>query len=241
MTFGSVFGRTFSPTFKPHSQAAVASSTDWWLQGGISASNAIVVYQPKGAANYNASLINLANSGTYNAVAFSTAPTFDTSYGWYYNNNQYMYTPFQGQDGNKYSVIIRFTDSRSDTYGWLFGGRTSANNNRFSLMTSMNTDDHGYEINSIRTTYGARVSGGVLCNASGKLYLDGSYETGDEVALDYETVRLGIGCQNYGTGTADDAAQPANGFIGKIQALAIYDIALSPTQVAALTTAMNAL
>ena len=32
MTFGSVFGRTFSPTFKPHSQAVVSGVNDGLLR-----------------------------------------------------------------------------------------------------------------------------------------------------------------------------------------------------------------
>jgi len=46
MTFSSSFGRTFSPTFQPKSQAV---SGGWWLAGGIPTSNCIAAYQSKGA------------------------------------------------------------------------------------------------------------------------------------------------------------------------------------------------
>ncbi len=44
----------------------------WWLAGGIPAENCIAAYQPKGAASYAASKVNLANPGTYDAYEGTT-------------------------------------------------------------------------------------------------------------------------------------------------------------------------
>ena len=46
------------------SGVAVATS-NWWVVAGRTC---VVAYQPKGAATYAASLVNLANPGTYDAV-----------------------------------------------------------------------------------------------------------------------------------------------------------------------------
>ena len=61
MAFASNFGRILSPTFQPNSQAKKAGG--WWdLNGTIT--SCIAAYQPKGAASYAASKVNLANPGT---------------------------------------------------------------------------------------------------------------------------------------------------------------------------------
>jgi hypothetical protein len=54
----------------------------WWLSGSIPAANCIAAYQPKGAASYAASKVNLANPGTYNATDGAAFPSWDTAVGW---------------------------------------------------------------------------------------------------------------------------------------------------------------
>lgn len=76
MTFGSVFGRTFSPTFQPSSQAA--SDTWWDLNGTIT--SCVAAYQPKGAASYAASLVDLSGNG--NDATEVAAPGWDSTNGW---------------------------------------------------------------------------------------------------------------------------------------------------------------
>lgn len=99
-----------------------AAGTSWWLAGGIAAANCIAAYQPKGAADYAASLVNLANPGTYNAFA-GADPTWGATDGWIGAGASYLRTGFSLAAG--YSFIIRYADL---TGGAICGGSTSGGN-----------------------------------------------------------------------------------------------------------------
>ncbi|MBN1261077.1 MAG: hypothetical protein JXB35_10390 [Anaerolineae bacterium] len=55
-----------------------AAATPWWLADG---ETPLIAYQPKGAASKAASLINLANPGTYNGVEIGSL-VWDAASGW---------------------------------------------------------------------------------------------------------------------------------------------------------------
>lgn len=68
----------------PRSAAAAAG---WWEVAG---KTCVAAYQPKGAASYAASKINLANPGTYDASE-GVLPTWATETGWTFNGTtQYL-------------------------------------------------------------------------------------------------------------------------------------------------------
>ncbi len=218
----------------------IATGEDWWLVGGISALYCVAAYQPKGAASYATSLVNLANPGTYDAYKGDLyEPTWDAINGWDFSDyveRNGLATGIYPTSGNKYTYIIKFTNGRVDNYGIAIGSRTGSNSIR--IFQSMNVDDHAFYINATGYSTDARVVNGVLANASGKGYLDGSYETGSEAALSANLCMIAIGAQNYqASGTAGFTCY--NSCMAKVQACAIYNTELSAAHISALTTAMN--
>ncbi len=93
---------------------AAVNDKPWWLAGGIPQSACVAAYQPKGAASYAASLVNLANPGTYNAAA-GNAPDWDASNGWMFvkANSNYLKTNINPVDG--WSVTVRYSNYVSNT------------------------------------------------------------------------------------------------------------------------------
>jgi hypothetical protein len=98
-------------------------SADWWLAGGIPATNCVAAYQAKGAESYAASLVNLANSGTYNLNDKGThAPNWDGVNGWVFNAiDQYFFT---GMTANLIeSFAIRLTISSISLYSGIINSQ----------------------------------------------------------------------------------------------------------------------
>ena len=84
----------------------------WWLAGGVSASNAVAAYQPKGAASLSASYSNLANPGT-NDAAPGVAPTFASETGWTFTStSQYLLTGLSPVT-RSWSMLIRLKTGSS--------------------------------------------------------------------------------------------------------------------------------
>ncbi len=119
MAFASNFGRILSPTFHPNSQAKKAG--DWWLAGGIDPDDCIAAYQPKGAASYAASKVNLANSGTHDLSDGTAYPSWDASKGWTFTkaNSQYLISDINPAAGN--STIVRVANVNKYS-GIIYGG-----------------------------------------------------------------------------------------------------------------------
>lgn len=65
----------------------VGGAVNWWEAGG--ATGCVAAYQAKGAASYAASLVNLANPGTYN-LASGVAPDFNSASGWTFDTSRYL-------------------------------------------------------------------------------------------------------------------------------------------------------
>jgi hypothetical protein len=107
-------------------QSAAAASA-WWLSGGISAANCVAAYQAKGAASYAASLVNLAQPGTYDLTEGNGAVTWDATNGWraFATGSKYFHTGFSNNSNNQFSALVRFANAPSGLY-CLFGGDSSA-------------------------------------------------------------------------------------------------------------------
>ena len=240
MTFGSVFGRTFSPTFQPKSQA-VAAAGGWWLSGGIAAADCIVAYQPKGAASYAASKVNLANPGTYDGTD-GNAPTWDAVNGWTFDgSDDSIITGYKPTGTQVQSVIIRFSDFGGDYNDKPLVGYWGGENAKSIFVNPRNrkTGKRAFIcVDSPVVQGGTRMASGVVAvcgdGTDSKVYADGSFdysETQGEYNLaSYSEASVTIGSLNGSTQYAP----------GKVQAFAIYDIDIS-SYVSALTTAMNAL
>jgi hypothetical protein len=79
--------------------------TDWWLNGGILVADCVGAYQAIGAASYNASLVNLANPGTYDLTEPLSAVGWNATDGWVGDGTNYLETGI-----NPYldwSIIVR--------------------------------------------------------------------------------------------------------------------------------------
>ena len=232
MTFSPSFGRIFSPSFKPNSlDGAVA--IPWYLSGGIAAANCIAAYQPKGAADYAASKVNLANPGTKNAVDGAAYPTWDATNGWIFNGStQYLSSGVVPVNNQGWSMIVRFSEytSGDDTVCGMYedaGGVRTFNIGRNGGLT--------YFRNGGAVSYVLSLALGVLAIAGSKGYQNGSFATDIPSATGTINQPVYIGANAYNGGAV------TNKFDGNIQALAIYNTVLTATQVGLLTTAMAAL
>lgn len=231
MTFGSTFGRVFSPTFQPKSQAAAAASS-WWLAGGIAAANCIAAYQPKGAASYAASKVNLANPGTYDATDGDAYPTWDAS-GWagVGASSQFLRTGVIPKIN--YSFIIRY-ETNSAYAGYALASGTFYSS---SLGAAPKwTDNKCYFNNGGYFGYSTPTLTGTMATSGSSCYLNGAY-IGLTNAAFTGTSSLDV----YIFATHNTGTVAASFWTGKIHALAIYDVSLDATQIGLLTTAINAL
>lgn len=230
MAFASNFGRILSPTFQPNSQAKKAGG--WWLAGGIDPDDCVAAYQPKGAASYAASKVNLANPGTYDASE-GKAPAWDTSTGWTGGDSAYLNCGFCPPSGDEsWSLIVRFTGNPTNI--WMDNhyllGSDSGYNRGFGIS------GRGYGKLDFRNggsyTSGV-VASGIACVAGLNAYLNGN-DIGDLSSAEYY----------YDTGLrffANYKSTPDIFWPGTIQAAAVYNVTLTSTQVANLSTAMAAL
>ena len=200
---------------------AAAAAVSWWLSGGISAANAIAVYQPKGAASLAASYINLANPGTYNAAP-GVAPTWASGTGWTFNGStQYLSTGLNQADNM--TVLIRVSDWAS---GSCFGSR--GNPRLFFTYFSALVMRYHWGENSLDATYRAS---GVYALAKNIAYYNGATDGTVSGTFDFSLFHpMYIGAFDR-SNSADDFAS------AKIQALAIYDTPLTAPQVLAVSTA----
>lgn len=227
MTFSSSFGRVFSPTFQPSSQAAAGGG--WWdLNGTIT--SCVAAYQPKGAASLAASYDNLTGNATYDATE-GTAPTWDSTNGWKFAgaSSQYLITGVTPASG--YSLIVRYSNGNTgagESQSLAGYHKTGA---RFRVDWKDGTT-RIWASGGYKTDYGAVATSGVMCVAGQTGYFDGSSKV---TAIDAWTASadsvIWIGATNglerYTT--------------CYIQAVAIYNDTLTSTQVSLLTTAMAAL
>ena len=94
--------------------APAAAAVPWWLTGGISAANCIAAYQPKGAADYAASKVNLAKPGTYDAADGTAYPTWSAAAGWIAATTGYLTTGITVSTNTSWSFIARYAGATSD-------------------------------------------------------------------------------------------------------------------------------
>lgn len=234
MTFGSTFGRVFSPTFQPKSQAAAAAS-GWWLAGGIAAADCVAAYQPKGAASYAASLVDLTGNG--HDATEGTTPDWASGTGWTFDatNSEYLKTDVilnNYSTETSYLLKVFFTNdgfaigsyhASSNRYGW--AGRTDGLGGTW----------YNGQLYGLSGVIGFSSSYHVVGNAGDTAYLDktakGTTNNGDR-NNDYPFY---IGARNYTNSSIDSY------FSGIIVALAVYSSVLTSEQVSAVTDAMNAI
>ena len=79
MSFSPTFGRIFSPSFKPNSLAVPVVADGWWNLDGI-LNSCVGAWQPKGAKNSGASLLDISGNGNNASVLLDI--TWDVDDGW---------------------------------------------------------------------------------------------------------------------------------------------------------------
>lgn len=206
------------------------ADTPWWLSGGVSAANAIAVYQPKGAASLAASYVNLANPGTYNAAP-GTAPTFDAGTGWTFDGStQYLTTGVPMNGSGDFSALLRV--SGVSDVGQAFG------HGSFGFRPSLN-GSLAYYVNGGGVSKAPIVSNGVMA------VTDYAYRNGiSEGLAQLSTLWSGTFYPHIGASNsvATSATGEANVFFpGSIIALAVYSGLLTAPQVLAISNAMSLL
>ena len=92
------------------------SDANWWQSGG--ASGCVAAYQAKGAANYAASLVNLANPGTLD-LTIAVAPSWTAAAGW---TTYCAFDELTYLDGGDFTVFWRGSVLASDTTPEFLGG-----------------------------------------------------------------------------------------------------------------------
>lgn len=207
-------------------QGRGGAAAQWWLSGGVSAANAIAVYQPKGAASLAASYTNLANPGTYTAAP-GVAPTFDAATGWTFNGSSQYLTTGVNPSGS-WSMLLRMANAPAATR-YIAG--VSATNQAFFFL---NVATAVLFYNNTAATGGINKTGApgadVLAIAGVNAYRNGSVVSGTMPGTAQATAAVEIG-RVAGT----------NFYSGDILAFALYDTTLSAAQVAAISAAMAAL
>jgi hypothetical protein len=214
----------------------VPTGSDWWVAGG--APTPWAAYQPKGAASFAASLIDLTGNGN-NAgdPGGANTPDWDAVNGWDFDAtaSEYLTTAFVPGDDNTQSVIVQFTGA-SVNGGMLAGARHDSDSQVYLGPRKGGSDDREYA-NAGAVTAGARVASGNMAVAGNRGYYNGIAEG---AAMGAWVGGIALVPLHIGRLNRDDAA-PGNYFTGYIQALVIYDSTITAAQVLAVATAMAAL
>lgn len=213
-------------------------SGGWWdLDGTLT--SCVAAYQAKGAADYAASKVNLVNPATYGLTDGSYYPTWSNT-GWAFLSNttwtRYLVTTLTPT--SSWTIIARYSNTTASSKSHIIGTKSddgkmfsmairswlSAANNHFFQATATANDAHN-------------VDHGVIALAGIYGYHDGTLEVtlADSQFVSYQYPFFIGTFNNMGTILA------GNGIESVVAAVAFYNTTLTGTQIAALTTAMNAL
>jgi hypothetical protein len=208
---------------------------NWWCPCGITPVDVVATYQPKGAASYAASKINLANPGTHDAYdVVGHVPGWSVGLGWD-GMSTYLKSTIVPNVDQSWSVLVRFSGVLSEAYicGCGFPGGPPWVTFTFQSMPAFSYVD--YENTSYLESYSAPMTSGVLGFAGNKAYRNGVQESGTIPKVTIGTSRtanpLGF-CSWLGIENSAGCY---------VQAEVWYNKVLTPTQMATVSSAMAAL
>lgn len=211
----------------------------WWLVDGIAESACTAAWQPKGAPSYEASKLDIANRGLYDAYE-GVAPSWDRNNGWKFSGAQYLRTLVSiNRTGQTKSLFARFSGHPTGTgYQTIVGswGGSGTDKGRFWLSPEWGANKacfaNGGELQPNVT---GGYSAGVIAVIGSDAYLNG-VDIGNVITGDITgTTYLSIGSTYLSTGY--DLF-----YIGYIQAIAEYSIsAITSAQALGISNAMAAL
>jgi len=199
-------------------------------------SGCVAAYQPKGAASYAASKVNLANPGTYNLTEEVGAVSWDTDNGWKGDKTNYFTTGIV--PSGQWTVIVRATDLYTTEQNNLVGLYAIADqdsipgNSRFYIGCAV-TGNYWWGYHDKSGT-NATASNGVYAVTS-----EGGYRDGIKI-ITFSAGALNVGAREIFV-LARDYYSGYQITDSNIQAVALYNATLTLTQIGNLTTAMNAL
>jgi hypothetical protein len=204
-----------------------ASAVSWWEAAGVAHWAA---YQPKGAASLALSYVEVSGNGRDAGVG--VAPTWDAVNGWVFNgSSQYLTTTFVPQTDQSQSVLVRFTNASGTGY---ILGSTGGGGSRHFLIRPQNGSNQVTYQNGGSAVASPSVSGGNLAVAGNQGYKNGVSDGGSIGAWTNTAAAIYIGARN-------NAGSPVDFLACRIQAMVLFDVALTGPQVAAMVAAMGAL
>ncbi|MEI6462755.1 MAG: LamG-like jellyroll fold domain-containing protein [bacterium] len=215
---------------------SMTQSATWWTSGG--ATGAVAAYAPTGAASLAASYTNLVNPGTNNATP-QVAPTWDSVNGWKGNGTSvYMSTGLVPTEN--WSMIVRASGITAANYFALAG-----------MANGGGIGNHGFYIATMNGS--AYINDGYR-NATALVPMPTSANfaiSGDNVggmnASYYNGAKVDAHARGYALGSGDiyilamnNGSNVANSFGNQyIQSLAIFNTALTASQITSVIGAMN--
>ena len=211
-------------------------TSPWYLYDGILSSNCIAAYQPKGAATYANSKINLANPGTYDCTDGTAYPTWDAINGWKFlaSSSQYLTGGPTPANTQIWSVFIKYTTLTYTNYGTFCGYNVYEASPGFGVQQDGLGGKAWYDNgNQKKGTTLVPTSTGIIGVAGTSGYINTSADV-----TSIGTHAGSMGAMYFG---ADYRGSYTFFLTAYIQAIGIYNIVLSSAQISALETAMNAL
>lgn len=198
----------------------------WWEL----APNCIAAYQPKDADDYQASKVNLANPGVYDAVE-GTAPTWDKYYGWQFLGTSSQYLSTNIVPANGYSLIVKYSNANIAA----LTSQSLAGYHKTGARFRVDWKDVSFRTwasGGYKSQQGVFETSGVMCVAGQTGYFNGIAKV---TAIDAWTA----------TADGDIWIGNANGLTRwttcYIEAVAVYSGTLTSDNVLDITNAMNAL
>ncbi len=201
-----------------------ASGGGWWDLNG-SLTSCVAAYQPKGAASFAASKINLANPGNYNVYQIYGSQGWSADNGWTPSaNNMRMVTEAPIDDIDNRTIIY---SGKKRAYGYCFH-----NNDNNRIWHNYNYFSYARNASATKTTFTIDVNSNyiIALNANG-IWLNGTFLGAGTLGSESTDATTVIGCNKSGGIGADQ----------NVYAFAIYDVNLTSSQISALSTAMAAL
>ena len=217
------------------SGVAVAES-NWWEVAG---KTCVAAYQPKGAASYAASKVNLANPGTYDATDGVAYPTWAAATGWTFNGtNQFLATGGITHVSGAWSHIIRIANpvnTGGDVY--FYGGWEvpTENESRISCGIRWGTTRWLSIWGNGASTFVSADFPAVVGQANARLYINGTDKgaAGGTISKTMDQLYL-VGARGFGSSASLFYA-------GDILAFAVYSQPLTAAEMATVSAAMAAL
>lgn len=229
-----VFAGPFAAPFSPPVASPGTVAVPWYLAGGVAAANCKAAYAPIGAADLADSYVNEANPGTNNAAP-GAAPSWASATGWTFNGTSHYLTTGLTPLTAAWSMIVRFSGAPAIATGdkYMVGAYNSFGQCFILCPGVASFSGDRIYCNVGRVQVAGTLQSGVMCVAGQTNYLNGASEGAAGTAGTATTRSIYIGALNLGS---PYGYHPSN-----ILALAVYDVTLTGAQVAAITTAMNAL